>query len=1613
MADEILSADKALETAIPTESVLPTADEFFGAPTAELPTEDEFFAPGPLDRAWAAFGDLHKGAANEISAATGVGEPVPTGPAIDEFFHKTSVGRVMRSFGQGMEQGWGAGPVGLGPDTEQWLKEVGLFNDYEVGQKSFVKSFNESLIRPAVAGLEVVGMRLPGAVLGGLVQTTEKIPVVGPVISTGIEAVSDTGVQATMLSAGPLGALGALGSAWLARGRPVTLPEARSLGVIGEGESGWKGTRGLEDPKIAQQRMVDAYREWDDLVAEQPASAVGPHPGEITPGNPALAAADAAKPITDVHQVARQIAPQVFERYDALEQQADTFRRWIDELGQARAEQPKVKGLQTEIDGILGKVKGVEDRLTKTAAARLESARGELDSLMKTDTPDMARVRQELQKNDFARRDMAQDVSGAYRQAQEVMPPEVVNAPETTAVRAAEIPQESAIPVRNEPEITPIVTPEVSAGNLPPEPRSATADAAANPAPAVNIAEDVAKKIVAAGRPAEEAQAASQIIASHYEARAPRLGLTADELYREEAPDIRTGGRQTARELELAQKKPPEPSEKTLEQSKRGTATFRDGQATVRLFKDADASTVMHETGHVWLEELLKDAVDSRAVQSVRDDADAVRKWLGAEGQITTKQHEKFARGFERYLMEGRAPTKELASVFEQFKNWLTDIYQTVQKLRAPITDEIREVFDRLIAVEPREAVIADDMKRGPSFAEIHKADADTTPPARAAEAADRIREETAEITRQRLPEMYDELYPDGSFGRGPNEGQNLAGQGDAARSVAGSDGNAAAPGGIGPGGGQPAGEGAGARSAESAKPLPEPVTATDPIPRSETQLVDKAGNIRIDNLNVPDDVAAAIRQSADEGDGFVAARRGVMSDAQALELADSLGMTPDTLNLRKIGEAFNAEQIWAARKLLVESAIKVRDSMAKAAGGTDADVMAYAEMKARHQMIQEQVSGITAEAGRALRAFRAMEGMAEATEIGVFLEQSTGKTLFQLKREAQLGAQLDTPQKVSKFINDSKRAKFSDMVLEFWINALLSGPTTHVKNIVGNMTVAVNRVFETGVAGGFGLVRRAVGIGPESGVLLGESKAALFGILQGAKDGVKAGAKAFMNEEVLLKGNHSVEQRKYQAIPSAKINVMGRELEIGGRQVRIPGRFLGAQDEFFKAIAHRQELNTLAYREATEAGLTGDAFKQRVADIVTNPSDLQMEAAQKAAAYQTFTQSLGPTGRALQSLANSNPLLKVVIPFIRTPTNILKYAYERTPVAAINPWGDMGREIRANLSGANGGAAMDTQMARLAVGTMIGTAFMAMAIEGDVTGGGPSDPRERAMLKASGWQPYSLKIGESYYAYDWLDPFATIMGVSADMAETGERAVEEDPELGKVAAMLFGSISKNLMSKLSLRGASDLIEAVSDPDRYGEQYIRNMAGTVVPSVIGQAARAQDPVQREARDWMDQIKSRIPGLRETLFPSRNVWGEPITPEGAVGPDYGSPLRTSTISDDPVNERMVALKLWPAKPGRTIRGVELTEQQYDDYTRTAGRLAKMRLDAIVANPQFANAPDFVQRDIMDKMIDDSRESARTLIMAQNPAIIQAATEDKLRALRGEPDKKGPIKQLAAP
>ena len=171
------------------------------------------------------------------------------------------------------------------------------------------------------------------------------------------------------------------------------------------------------------------------------------------------------------------------------------------------------------------------------------------------------------------------------------------------------------------------------------------------------------------------------------------------------------------------------------EQGARGSVAIRPEGYLINLFKHADLSTLLHETGHIFLEEIERAIELGSADETLVRDYASLKNWLARfDNEAALKEEynrsvkgtpafegrkfeelndaekadarriaekEYFARGFEAYLMEGKAPSPELMGAFERFKAWLLNVYETAKRsLNVELNDDVRGVFDRLLATE-------------------------------------------------------------------------------------------------------------------------------------------------------------------------------------------------------------------------------------------------------------------------------------------------------------------------------------------------------------------------------------------------------------------------------------------------------------------------------------------------------------------------------------------------------------------------------------------------------------------------------------------------------------------------------------------------------------------------------------------------------------------------------------------------------------------------------------------------------------------------------------------------------------------------------------------------
>src|SRR5262249_24885986 len=147
------------------------------------------------------------------------------------------------------------------------------------------------------------------------------------------------------------------------------------------------------------------------------------------------------------------------------------------------------------------------------------------------------------------------------------------------------------------------------------------------------------------------------------------------------------------------------------------------------------------------------------------------------------------------------------------------------------------------------------------------------------------------------------------------------------------------------------------------------------------------------------------------------------------------------------IGSAYNDTELTIMQKLFADaSAATYRAGQELRANDTPANQQAFLEALTRQTMAQSMFARGTAEAGRAERALHKIQEFwtPEAEAAAAITRESTGRTLFQMKDMARLMTELKTPEQVAAFVANSQKHTFGRMLLEYWINGLISGPATH-----------------------------------------------------------------------------------------------------------------------------------------------------------------------------------------------------------------------------------------------------------------------------------------------------------------------------------------------------------------------------------------------------------------------------------------------------------------------------------------------------------------------------------------------------------------------------------------
>ncbi len=753
-----------------------------------------------------------------------------------------------------------------------------------------------------------------------------------------------------------------------------------------------------------------------------------------------------------------------------------------------------------------------------------------------------------------------------------------------------------------------------------------------------------------------------------------------------------------------------------------------------------------------------------------------------------------------------------------------------------------------------------------------------------------------------------------------------------------------------------------------------------------------------LDDYNLEDHLA---RVKDANKELFEAQRRGTLNMDDLLKLAEEQGtdgIVGEWLE-RKPGSGITAEDvitgIIAARQVSGETQEVLKNAQRMPDGPErDAEMIKFRKLLTIEGNLYANISGEVSEAGRTLYAVGKLPDVdlkGRAAQIDSIL---TNPASNDVEYMGTAYSALPTQRARSKFVQQTVLAKSMDVVTEIWINSILSAPTTHMVNIFGNTSFATLRTLETLVAGGIGRGRTAMFGGTER-VRAREALIQLQAMKDTVFDALLVAGKTLYTEEPSDIAS-KIDVRNRRAIgTTGDLSEIGNQFRTGhlmtgftnalGTYYRMGGRFLLAEDEFFKLMGYRASLRQLAYQrgfdvydQAIAAGKTAEEAlsdqTRTIANIMENPPLDLVETARDAAREMTFQGDLGPVMGRLQSLM-SHPLLKLWVPFFKTPTNVVAETFKRTPFALAHP--GTFKKIAA------GGRDADIVMARITTGSAIMAAFAYMASGAEypdnevvIMGSGPSDRKAKQAMDRIGIQPFSINFKQEDGSYksvtfSRLDPISGLLAMAADMAYYSQ--YENDPAVleGLAKAAVVG-VSNYALDMPFLQGAQDLtriLRSADDPVQMLDNFVKTFgekavtAGlSAVPTVSSFTAGlermddpaasspllpaegifGEDPTQLPSfmqafYTALQKAKARNPMFSDGVPPQLNLWGEVRQHGTGAGWEFWSPIRIKNTEFSPVDEELMRLGGGLSMPPKKINGVLLNAEQYNRWITLANQL----------------------------------------------------------------------------
>lgn len=421
------------------------------------------------------------------------------------------------------------------------------------------------------------------------------------------------------------------------------------------------------------------------------------------------------------------------------------------------------------------------------------------------------------------------------------------------------------------------------------------------------------------------------------------------------------------------------------------------------------------------------------------------------------------------------------------------------------------------------------------------------------------------------------------------------------------------------------------------------------------------------------------------------------------------------------------------------------------------------------------------------------------------------------------------------------------------------------------------------------------------------------------------------------------------------------------------------------------------------EASFTNSINNQMILNNTTEVTQDMVDIATSEALSRTWQDNNNYTKFVLQTRNALNKinikgygLGDVLIPFAKTPANLTKAIVDYSPLGMINAI-NSGKNLKNSLSNGQYTAQMQHQfvqnLGKATAGTMLYILGYALAKAGITSGESDDDKDTKDFMKNTlGVSSYSIKIGNKTFTYDWAQPIAAPLSITANI-------VNKQKEGATLTENIISSLDTagNILLEQSFMESINTVLNNNDGIVTGiQEAILELPSRAIPTLMKQIVDLTDDTQRTTFEYdkplktsINKIKAKIPGLSTTLSPVVDTMGREVQRYGGKNNIFNVFLNPANINTENISESAEEIyRVYKSTGDKTVMprvipyyfnedGVKktLTSKERSEFQKISGKIIEDNVSRLLNNINYVNMSDIDKSTVLNNIVNYAYNKAR--------------------------------------